>query len=218
MVRPSTKGLHKGELCCRLLQTKLQVLNRKGPLLRNSHTGAAPLLHECPSKGRFPEPLKNLAWNPWKSEKAWRGGQIWVLWEYALLLAVSVWAASIWCTKCQVVLCTFAMMRGFNAKSSHTHLVLVNSKARVPSFLGISILQVCYFHKKGRAPNTSMCLRTFPRALLWSAKRACQRLQYPRPRPWLAGCATHEMTENVVHTTIIPNLCKCANTWIFSCS
>ena len=27
-----------------------------------------------------------------------------------------------------------------------------------------------------------------------SAKRACQRLQYPRPRPCLAGCATHEMT------------------------
>ena len=25
------------------------------------HTGAAPLLHVCPSKGRFPEPLKNLA-------------------------------------------------------------------------------------------------------------------------------------------------------------
>ena len=149
MARPSTKGLYKGELCCRLLQTKLQVLNRKGPLLRNSHTGAAPLLHVCPSKGRFPEPLKNLAWNPWKSEKAWRGGQIWVLWEYALLLAVSVWAASIWCTKCQVVLSTFALMRGFNAKSSYTHLVLVNSKARVPSFLGISILQVCYFHKKG---------------------------------------------------------------------
>ena len=211
MVRPSTKGLYKGELCCRLLQTKLQVLNRKGPLLRNSHTGSAPLLHVCPSKGRFPEPLKNLAWNPWKSEKAWRGGQIWVLWKYALLLAVSMWAASIWCTKCQVVLCTFALMRGFNAKSSYTHLVLVNSKARVPSYLGSSILQVCYFHKKGTAPNTCAYVRFLEPS---SAKRACQRLQYPRPRPCLAGCATHGMTWNVMHTTIIPNLCKCANTWI----
>ena len=57
-------------------------------------------------------------------------------------------------------------MRGFNAKSSYTHLVLVNCKARVPSYPGISILQVCYFHKKGRAPNTSLRVCTFPRALL----------------------------------------------------
>ena len=60
MVRPSTKGLYKGELCCRLLQTKLQVLNRKGPLLRNSHTGAAPLLHVCPSN-------REVSWTSQKS-------------------------------------------------------------------------------------------------------------------------------------------------------
>ena len=47
MVRPSTKGLHKGELCCRLLQTKLQALNRKGPLLRNTYTLAQPLYCMC---------------------------------------------------------------------------------------------------------------------------------------------------------------------------
>ena len=52
-------------------------------------------------------------------------------------------------------------MRGFNAKSSYTHLVLANSKVRVPSYLGSSILQVCYFHKKGTAPNTCAYIR-FP--------------------------------------------------------
>ena len=63
-----------------------------------------------------------------------------------------------------------------------------------------------------RAPNTCAYVR-FPEPS--SAKRACQRLQYPRPRPCLPGCATHGMTWNVMHTISIPNLCKCANTWIF---
>ena len=61
-----------------------------------------------------------------------------------------------------------------------------------------------------RAPNTCAYVRFLEPS---PAKGACQRLQYPRPRPCLAGCATHEMTENVVHDAIIPNLCKCANTW-----